>query len=115
MKVNKKNAEHYIWGERCDGWHLVKKSDLSIIHERMPPNTFEVRHYHEYSRQFFFVLKGEATLEVNGETIVLNPQEGYEISPLVPHQMFNRSDHADVEFIVISQPNNRGDRVLTGD
>ncbi len=55
MKVSKQNAEHYVWGGKCDGWHLVKKQNLSIIHERMPPHTKEVRHYHTKAHQFFFV------------------------------------------------------------
>ncbi|KKO53106.1 cupin domain-containing protein [Paenibacillus sp. DMB20] len=111
MKISKHSAEHYIWGENCDGWHLVKNQDLSIIHERMPANTSEVKHYHQQSRQFFFVLSGIATLEIDGKEIVLNPQEGIEVSPLVPHQMFNKSDH-EIEFLVISQPTSKGDRIL---
>jgi hypothetical protein len=39
MKISKQNAEHYIWGDNCDGWHLVNNKDLSVIHERMPVNT----------------------------------------------------------------------------
>jgi hypothetical protein len=38
MKISKHNAEHYIWGDNCDGWRLVKIPDLSVIHERMPPH-----------------------------------------------------------------------------
>ncbi|WP_332634980.1 cupin domain-containing protein [Halalkalibacter flavus] len=112
MKISKSNAEHYIWGDNCDSWYLVKNNDLSIIHERMPPNTNEVKHYHNQSRQFFFVLSGTATLEVDGAIIELNSQEGTEVPPLVPHQMFNKTNQ-DLEFIVTSQPNSKGDRVLT--
>ncbi|MDQ0227667.1 cupin domain-containing protein [Metabacillus niabensis] len=112
MKISKQNAEHYTWGGICDGWHLVKNKELSVIHERMPVNTSEVRHFHNQARQFFFVLSGTATLEVNGERIILNPQEGVEIAPLTPHQMINDSNE-DVEFLVISQPTSKGDRVLT--
>ena len=111
MKISKTNAEHYIWGEKCNGWHLVKNEALSVIHEHMPADTCEVRHYHEKSRQFFFVLNGCATLEVNGEEVVLHPNEGIEVPPLVPHQMFNRSDK-DIEFLVVSQPCSKGDRIL---
>ncbi|PLS16466.1 cupin domain-containing protein [Bacillus sp. M6-12] len=111
MKISKNNAEHYLWGDNCDGWHLVKNQDLSIIHERMPGNTCEVRHYHLQSRQFFFILSGSAMLEVNGEQVILNQQEGYEVPPLVPHQIFNQTD-SEVELLVISQPNSKGDRVL---
>lgn len=109
MKVNKSSAEHYKWGTGCDGWHLVKNNDISIIYERMPGNTYEVRHYHNKARQFFFVLSGTATLEVDGERINLRPYEGYEVVPLVPHQMFNETDN-EIEFLVTSQPTSKGDR-----
>jgi mannose-6-phosphate isomerase-like protein (cupin superfamily) len=112
MKISKQNAEHYIWGNHCDGWHLVKNKDLSVIHERMPANTSEVRHYHQKSRQFFFVLSGTATLEMNGERVTITPLEGIEVPPLVPHQMMNESNR-DVEFLVISQPTSKGDRMET--
>ncbi|WP_041580541.1 cupin domain-containing protein [Bacillus sp. 1NLA3E] len=112
MKVSKQNAEHYIWGNICDGWHLVKNKDLSVIHERMPLNTSEIRHYHNQARQFFFVLSGTATIEINGKRTTLNTNEGIEIPPLISHQMINESN-GDVEFLVISSPNSRGDRILT--
>ncbi|MFT9850146.1 cupin domain-containing protein [Aneurinibacillus sp. REN35] len=112
MKISKNNGEHYTWGDNCDGWYLVKNKELSVIHERMPVNTSEVRHYHNHTRQFFFVLSGSATLEVDGEYITLSAQEGIEIPPLLPHQMINKSNE-DVEFLVISQPNSRSDRVVT--
>lgn len=66
MKISKQTGEHYSWGINCDGWHLVRKEDLSIIHERMPPSAREIRHYHNGSRQFFFILSGKATIEING-------------------------------------------------
>jgi len=110
MKISKETAQHYIWGEVCDGWHLVHNEALSVIHERMPPGTAEVRHYHVHARQFFFVLSGTAELEMNGEIAQLHAHEGVEVPPGVPHQMKNTSD-ADVEFLVISHPQTRGDRI----
>ena len=108
--VSKSTADHYTWGDGCDGWHLVKQPGLSVIHERMPPGTAEARHYHAQSRQFFFVLSGIATLELDGVHETLGPQQGLEVPPGMPHQIFNESD-ADVEFLVISQPPSHGDRV----
>jgi mannose-6-phosphate isomerase-like protein (cupin superfamily) len=110
MKKSKLNAEHYVWGQNCDGWHLVKRKEISIIHERMPSHTAEERHYHVHSRQFFFILSGTATLEVDGERILLEPFEGYEVPPQVPHQMFNETN-MDIEFLVTSKPNSKGDRI----
>lgn len=112
LKISKHNAEHYVWGDHCDGWHLVKNNELSVIHERMPAHTSEVRHYHHHSRQFFFVLFGTAVLERNGERMVLNTGEGVEVPPLISHQMKNESDN-EIEFLVISQPHSHGDRIET--
>ncbi len=29
--VDTLSAEHYLWGNGCDGWHLLKRDDLSVI------------------------------------------------------------------------------------
>ncbi|ALB63580.1 Mannose-6-phosphate isomerase [Cronobacter condimenti 1330] len=110
MKISKANAEHYLWGGDCDGWHLVKSQGLSVIHERMPAGRAEQRHYHEQSRQCFFVLRGTLTMELNGERVTLLPGEAIEIPPQAPHQARNDSAQ-ETEFLVISQPTTRGDRV----
>jgi len=109
--IGKETAEHYVWGENCDGWHLVKTAELSVIHERMPTGAAEVKHYHAKARQFFFVLKGTATLEIAGEREILCRHEGGEVPPGVSHQIFNESE-GEVEVLVVSQPASRGDRVL---
>ncbi|MBT2670621.1 cupin domain-containing protein [Streptomyces sp. ISL-14] len=77
----------------------------------MPANTSEIKHYHQHAHQFFFVLSGIATIEIEGKEITLNPQEGVEVPPLVPHQMLNKSNN-EVEFLVTSQPTSKGDRIL---
>lgn len=107
--IAKENAEHYQWGGQCDGWYLVKRQDMSIIHEKMPPDTREVRHYHSLSRQFFFVLSGELTMELEGVQHRLLAHQGLEIPPTLRHQAQNLSTQA-VEFLVISHPTTRGDR-----
>ncbi|MFE8702270.1 cupin domain-containing protein [Cytobacillus sp. FJAT-54145] len=111
MKISKSSAEHYTWGNQCDGWHLLKNDNLSVIHEKMPANTSERRHYHSKASQFFFILSGTATMELDGQFFIVLPQEGIEVPPLVPHQIFNKTD-MDLEFLVISQPATRGDRVI---
>jgi hypothetical protein len=45
-KISIGSAEHYTWGSVCDGWHLVRRPELSVIRERMPAGTSEVRHFH---------------------------------------------------------------------
>lgn len=113
--VSTKAAEHYKWsgpsGDDCDAWHLVKTPELSVIEELMPARTNEVRHSHVHARQFFFVLEGELTLEVERHDFVLRAGEGIEISPGQEHQALNRSA-SPVRMIVTSQPPSHGDRIL---
>lgn len=107
--ISKENAEHYVWGDNCDGWYLLNRQDMLVIHEKMPPGTREKRHYHCLSRQVFFVLQGVLTMELAGKRHEIGAQQGLEIPPGLEHQARNESDAA-VEFIVISNPTTRGDR-----
>jgi len=103
------NADHYIWGQICDGWHLVRSENLSVIEERMPPATEEQRHWHQHARQFFYVVEGELTMQFDDGNTEVGPRQGIEITPGVPHQAKNRSA-SDARFLVISQPPSHGDR-----
>lgn len=103
-------AEHYLWGGKCDGWHLLKQDDLSVIQERVPAGRREVMHYHQTARQFFYILEGEGYMIFENQTIILKRGEGLEIPPMVRHRFENRSQ-ADVHFLVISAPKTQGDRI----
>jgi mannose-6-phosphate isomerase-like protein (cupin superfamily) len=110
MVVSIENAEHYIWGDVCDGWHLLKRDAMSVIQERVPAGGAEVMHYHERAHQFFYVLQGEGTMVLEDKVIVLKKGEGMEIAPQVKHQFRNQSE-VDVHFLVVSVPSTRGDRI----
>lgn len=107
--VDTKTGRHYRWGGASDGWHLLDGADLSVIQERVPPGDRERRHRHARARQFFYILAGEATLEIDGRDVVLAAGQGIEVPPGTPHQFFNRSA-GDVEMLVISSPRSHGDR-----
>ncbi|MGN6313249.1 MAG: cupin domain-containing protein [Rhodanobacteraceae bacterium] len=104
------NAEHYRWGDACDGWHLLAGDDLSVIEERMPPGTAEQRHWHSKARQFFYLLDGEAVLELEGTAHRLRGGEGLHVPPGAPHQMRNDGTR-ELRFLVISSPKSHGDRI----
>jgi mannose-6-phosphate isomerase-like protein (cupin superfamily) len=108
--ISRETADHYVWGNGCDGWHLLKSPNLSVIEERMPSGTSEVRHYHQRAQQFFFILSGAASMEIEGETIRLSAGEGVHILPGLRHQIRNESGDP-VRFLVISQPQSHGDRI----
>ena len=112
--ISHKTAEHYNWpsaitNQLCDGWHLHRSETLSIIEERMPAGTAEKRHLHQHATQFFYVLAGELTVELDGTEHRLTLSTGLTIPAQMPHQVFNRSSE-DARFLVISQPPSHGDR-----
>lgn len=109
--VNRENAEHYNWKTVCDGWHLLKTDELSIIAEKMPPHTCEDMHYHRKSKQFFYILSGEAEMRFQNEIVKLKANSGIEIEPMEIHQMTNMSGET-VEFIVVSMPKSHGDKEI---
>ncbi len=109
--ISQENAEHYLWGEGCEGWHLLKSPGLSVIQERVPAGRAEVRHYHQQAQQFFFVLSGIARLEVDGRHLHLTAGQGCQVPAGAPHQLINEGPQP-LEFIVISAPMAHGDRVL---
>jgi quercetin dioxygenase-like cupin family protein len=108
--TSRSSADHYRWGAHCDGWHLVRADNLSVIEERMPPGSREARHRHTAAWQFFYVLSGVLTMEVDGRRHRLVARSGIEIAPGVPHQAINEGD-ADVELLVVSTPPSHGDRI----
>jgi mannose-6-phosphate isomerase-like protein (cupin superfamily) len=108
--ISIENAEHYIWGGNCDGWHLLNRDDMSVIEERVPAGSAEVMHYHERARQFFYILGGEGRMSFEDHEIILREGQGLEIPPMVEHQFKNNSQ-MDVHFLVISVPSTRGDRI----
>jgi len=65
---------------------------------------------HEHSQQFFYVLQGEANLEVAGVVRVLESGQGCHVPPKVPHQLQNNGSKP-LRFLVVSHPRSHGDRV----
>jgi len=107
--VSRDNAEHYCWGKECEAWHLVKSPTLSVIQERVPPGAGEGRHRHHNAEQFFFILSGLATMEVEGTVYTLKPQQGIHIPAGQAHQLSNQGQQ-DVILTVTSTPPSHGDR-----
>lgn len=109
MKIYKDIAQHYQWGDNCDGWYLENEQDRSVIQERMPAGTSESRHVHHQAKQFFFILSGSVMMEMEGTIHELKVHEGITVLPGVRHRISNESVE-DAVFLVISTPTTRGDR-----
>lgn len=107
--ISTTSAEHYAWGEGCDGWFLAKALGFHVIEERMLPGTAEKRHYHSRAEQLFYVLSGELTMRFNGDSVRVGPREALRVAAGEAHQAANESGAA-VEFLVISCPPSHDDR-----
>ena len=110
QKVSKyEPLNHYKWGNHCDGWVLVDTEDLSVKQERMSPQTSEALHYHEKAQQFFFILRGIATFEVEEKSFTVQGGEEFHIAAMKKHRIINNTAE-DIEFILSSQPSTKNDR-----
>lgn len=109
MKTNKESSEHYNWGNKCEAWKLLTTDQLSVIEERMPAGTEEALHFHQKAQQFFYILSGMATFEIEGQKTEVLKNEGIYIRPNQNHKIIN-TQNEELTFLVISQPNAHGDR-----
>jgi mannose-6-phosphate isomerase-like protein (cupin superfamily) len=110
MKLSKHTAlQHYKWGNNCDGWVFVDTETLSVKQECMPANTSEALHYHAKAQQFFFILKGIATFEVEDDIFIAKDNQGFHIPAGKKHRIINNTSD-ELEFILSSQPSTNNDR-----
>lgn len=109
-KTSLATAKHYNWARVADGWRLLDRPDLSVTYERCPPGIGEIRHRHTVARQFFWILDGEANLEIEGAVLRLGVGEGAEVAPGKAHRLWNAGTR-DLLFFVVAAPNHVGDRV----
>jgi|SRR6185503_2010344 len=110
MITSTDNAEHYTWGDQCDGWHLLRTDSLSVIQESMPPGTSEQLHFHQHAQQLFYILSGTAAFEIDGEIKTVNAGKSVHIPKTTRHRISNNGN-TDLHFLVISEPKSHDDRV----
>jgi len=108
--IDKQTSEHYFWGEHCDSWVLADTEGLSVKQEHMPSGTKEVLHFHDKAQQFFFILKGSASFYLDSEKKIVTEQKGILIQAKTRHFIANETKDT-LEFLVISQPTTKNDRI----
>src|SRR6478736_114368 len=59
--TNRQNADHYIWGERCDGWRLL------------------------------YVIDGRLNIELDSSRFHLAAGDAFEVSPMSQHRVWNET------------------------
>ncbi len=107
--ISKRTIQSFVWRDVCAGWTLLDADNLQVIQERMPPAASELLHVHAHATQMYFVLEGEATVDLGDNSEVLQPGEAVLIDPRTPHRISNHAQKP-LEFLVISSSPTRVDR-----
>lgn len=102
--------EQYKWGNDCDAYVLVDEPELIVKLEQMPVGACELVHFHRHCQQFFYVLAGEASMEIDNDAIQLKQSEGVLIAPGAKHRICNHGTST-LRFVVTSQPAVGTDRI----
>lgn len=56
---------------------------------RLAPDEFVAEHYHPYSEEFLYVVRGEITVRLDGEPVVVGPGEAVMVPIKVRHRVEN--------------------------
>ena len=59
----------------------------SLAEAAIPAGGATQRHYHKVSEEFYFILEGTGTMEIDGETQTVQPGDGILIPPGAWHQI----------------------------
>ncbi len=64
----------------------------SLAEARVPAGTHTERHYHRLSEEFYFLLEGTGTMEIDGETREVGPGDCVLIPPGAWHEITAKTD-----------------------
>jgi mannose-6-phosphate isomerase-like protein (cupin superfamily) len=64
----------------------------SLAEARVPAGGATQRHFHKLSEEFYFILEGSGTLEIDGETRAVGPGDAILISPGARHTIRAATD-----------------------
>ena len=64
----------------------------SLAEARVPAGGATERHYHQLSEEFYFLLEGEGTMEIDGTTCEVGAEDAILIPPGAWHQIRARMD-----------------------
>lgn len=95
----------FFYGKR--GEIPIRINSMSMRADEPFPE--EKSHYHKESTQYFVVLEGMLTIEVDGEIVDVIPEAGLEITPGTPYRSVRHT--GDTTFIVVGDVNKEEDRV----
>ena len=104
------NTAPESWGEANLAWRLQAGKKLWLAEEEMQAGNCEIRHYHAYTEQVFYILHGEALMELSGNEIRMKTGDSLRIPTGEKHRIRNESSGL-LRFLVISSGSTALDRI----
>lgn len=101
--IRRGTARHSVWDDVCDAYHLVDRADLGVVEEVVPPGASGRPHQHARSREFFYVLCGEATVVLGPREVQVPEGSGVEVPAGTRHQVRNEGAE-ELRMLVVSSP-----------
>ena len=78
-------------------------SQHSLAHIELPPGKVSRKHVHPSAEESYYILAGEARIEVDGAPFTLTPGQSIAITPGMTHQIFNAGAGV-LRFLAICAP-----------
>ena len=75
----------------------------SLAEATLPPGGSTTRHYHPRTEEIYYILSGEARMEIAGEVTDVSPGDAIAIPPGAPHQIHNTGTVA-LKFLCCCAP-----------
>ncbi|QFG68940.1 GNAT family N-acetyltransferase [Ornithinimicrobium pratense] len=101
--ISRGTARHAVWDDVCDAYHLVDRTDLGVVEEAVPSGAQGRPHQHARSREFFYVLAGEATIALGPQEVRVEEGSGVEVPAGTWHQVRNEGED-ELRLLVVSSP-----------
>lgn len=87
---------------------LLDRSNAPVLHQSLAEATLEAgnstrRHYHRAAEEFYYLLEGRGTIEIDGRRRQVGPGDAILIPPGARHQLLADADH-DVRLLCCCSP-----------
>ena len=89
---------HELIGNAAGGTATYSLAQITI-----PPGKASLKHFHPVAEESYYILSGTSRMEMDGETVMLNPGDAVAVLPDQVHQIFNAGEH-DLIFLATCVP-----------
>jgi mannose-6-phosphate isomerase-like protein (cupin superfamily) len=76
----------------------------SLAEASLPPGGATQRHYHRISEEFYYILEGRGTMEINGEAREVGPGDAILIPAGAWHQIRSQTEGDSLRFLCCCAP-----------